>query len=90
MLKASAEASVAIKASPFEADSTHCPFYARFGVPIFEYYEKYPENSGRFARAMAGWRKGEYLLEFDFIAQLLLNMRSQGRDDADMRPRSGK
>ncbi|KAL8725833.1 MAG: hypothetical protein Q9166_007120 [cf. Caloplaca sp. 2 TL-2023] len=57
MLKASAEASVAIKANPFKADSVHCPFYTRFGVLIFEYYEKYPENSGRFAQAMAGWRK---------------------------------
>lgn len=61
MLKASAEASVALKANPFEADSVCCPFYTRFGVPIFEYYGKYPENSGRFAQAMAGWRKSEYL-----------------------------
>ena len=60
MLKASAEASVAIKANPLKADSVHCPFYARFGVPIFDYYKKYPENSGRFAKAMAGWRKSEY------------------------------
>lgn len=60
MLKASAEASVAIKASPFESDSVHCPFYTRFGVPIFDYYEKYPQNAGRFAKAMAGWRKSEY------------------------------
>ncbi|KAI4221808.1 MAG: hypothetical protein L6R36_006626 [Xanthoria steineri] len=57
MLKASAEASVALKAHPLESDSVHCPFFARFGVPIFDYYEKYPENSGRFAKAMAGWRK---------------------------------
>ncbi|KAL8752875.1 MAG: hypothetical protein Q9199_005443 [Rusavskia elegans] len=57
MLKASAEASVALKAHPLESDSVHCPFHARFGVPIFEYYGKYPENSGRFAQAMAGWRK---------------------------------
>lgn len=57
MLKASAEASVALKAHPLQSDSVHCPFYARFGVPIFEYYAKYPENSGRFAQAMAGWRK---------------------------------
>ncbi|KAL8856459.1 MAG: hypothetical protein Q9178_006929 [Gyalolechia marmorata] len=57
MLKASAEASVALKANPFESDSVHCPFYTRFGVPIFDYYNKHPENSGRFAKAMAGWRK---------------------------------
>ena len=60
MLKASAEASVAIKANLFESDSVHCLFYTRFGVPIFDYYEKFPENPGRFAKAMAGWRKGEY------------------------------
>ena len=60
MLKASAEASVALKANPIKSDSVHCPFYTRFGVPIFDYYEKYPENSGRFAKAMAGWRKSEY------------------------------
>ncbi|KAI9705763.1 MAG: hypothetical protein M1820_005011 [Bogoriella megaspora] len=57
MLKASAESSAAIKANPFEADSVHCPFYTRFGVPIFDYYKKHPEHSGRFAKAMAGWRK---------------------------------
>ncbi|KAL8982616.1 MAG: hypothetical protein Q9205_002924 [Flavoplaca limonia] len=57
MLKASAEASVALKAHPMESDSVHCPFFTRFGVPIFDYYKKYPENSGRFAQAMAGWRK---------------------------------
>ncbi|KAI3319733.1 S-adenosyl-L-methionine-dependent methyltransferase [Xylariaceae sp. AK1471] len=57
MLKASAESSVALKANPFEADSVHCPFFARFGIPIFDSYREHPEQSGRFARAMAGWRK---------------------------------
>lgn len=61
MLKASAESSVAIKENPFEADSVHCPFYARFGTPIFDYYRKHPEHSGRFAKAMAGWRKSKYM-----------------------------
>ena len=61
MLKASAESSVAIKANPFEADSVHCPFYTRFGIPIFDYYKKHPEHSGRFAKAMAGWRKSKCL-----------------------------
>lgn len=59
MLKACAISSDAIKTVPFEADSVHCPFYTRFGVPIFDYYKKYPEHSGRFAKAMAGWRKSE-------------------------------
>ncbi|KAL9074013.1 MAG: hypothetical protein Q9157_004554 [Trypethelium eluteriae] len=49
MLKASAESSVSIKADPFEADSVHCPFFTRFGVPIFDYYKKHPEHSGRFS-----------------------------------------
>lgn len=61
MLKACAQSSDAIKATPFEADSVHCPFYARFGTPIFDYYRQHPEYSGRFAKAMAGWRKSEYL-----------------------------
>lgn len=60
MLKAASVSSDAIKADPFEADSTHCPFYARFDTPIFDYYQKHPEYSGRFAKAMAGWRKSQY------------------------------
>ncbi|RYP57290.1 hypothetical protein DL769_009576 [Monosporascus sp. CRB-8-3] len=59
MLKAAAESSVALKATPNESDSVHCPFYARHGVPIFRYYSKHPEQAGRFAKAMAGWRKME-------------------------------
>lgn len=59
MLKASAQSSDAIKADPYEADSVHCPFYERFGIPIFDYYRKHPEHAGRFAKAMAGWRKRE-------------------------------
>jgi hypothetical protein len=62
MLKACAESSDAIKATPFEADSVHCPFYARFGIPIFDYYKKHPEHSGRFAKAMAGWRKSKFVV----------------------------
>lgn len=62
MLKAAAESSVALKATPNESDSVHCPFYARHGVPIFRYYSKHPEHAGRFAKAMAGWRKSKFLL----------------------------
>ncbi|KAL8868271.1 MAG: hypothetical protein Q9174_005097 [Haloplaca sp. 1 TL-2023] len=62
MLKASAEASVALKAHPFESDSVYFPFFTRFGVPIFNYYKKYPEKSGRFARAMAQRRKTRFSL----------------------------
>lgn len=61
MLKASANTSDAIKKVPFEADSVHCPFYDRFGIPIFNYYKEHPEYSARFAKAMQGWRKRKYL-----------------------------
>ena len=54
MLKAAAESNVALKADPYEADSNHCPFKARHGLPIFEFYGKIPAYAGRFARAMAG------------------------------------
>ena len=59
MLKAATESSVALRANPYESDSVHCPFYTRHGVPIFDYYKKYPEHAGRFAKAMAGWLKSE-------------------------------
>ena len=70
MLKASAESSVAIKENPFEADSVHCPFHTRFGTPIFDYYKKHPEHSGRFAKAMASWRKSKYLSLFCLLSGL--------------------
>ncbi|KAI0843955.1 S-adenosyl-L-methionine-dependent methyltransferase [Daldinia vernicosa] len=54
MLKAAAESSDSLKEHPFESDSTHCPFYARHELPVFEYYAKYPDKAARFARAMAG------------------------------------
>ncbi|KAI1650124.1 S-adenosyl-L-methionine-dependent methyltransferase [Daldinia loculata] len=49
-----AESSDSLKEHPFESDSTHCPFYTRHGLPVFEYYAKYPDKAARFARAMAG------------------------------------
>ncbi|EHK97155.1 putative Sterigmatocystin 8-O-methyltransferase [Glarea lozoyensis 74030] len=57
ILKACAESGAAIKADPYNSDGLHCPFYKRFGVPIFDYYEKNPQYAGRFAKAMAGWVK---------------------------------
>ncbi|KAI1635392.1 S-adenosyl-L-methionine-dependent methyltransferase [Biscogniauxia mediterranea] len=59
MIKAAVESSTSFKADPYESDSVHCPFYKRHGVPIFQYYSKHPEHAGRFARAMAGWRRME-------------------------------
>lgn len=59
IFKACSESGVAIKADPFQADGVHCPFYKRFGTPIFEYYEQNPEHARRFAKAMAGWAKSK-------------------------------
>ncbi|KAI0013980.1 S-adenosyl-L-methionine-dependent methyltransferase [Xylariaceae sp. FL0662B] len=59
MIKAAVESSDSPKADPYKSDSVHCPFYKRHGVPIFQYYSRHPEHAGRFARAMAGWRKME-------------------------------
>lgn len=59
MLKAAAQSGDSLKANPYTSDSIHCPFKDRHGVPIFEYYARNPEHAGRFARAMAGYRKGK-------------------------------
>jgi hypothetical protein len=61
ILKACAESGAAFKADPYNSDSVHCPFYKRFGVAIFGYYEKNPQYAGRFAKGMAGWAKSECL-----------------------------
>lgn len=57
MLKAAAESTVSLKSTPNESDSIHCPFKTRHGVPIFQYYAQNPDKAGRFARAMAGYRR---------------------------------
>ncbi|KAH8653814.1 S-adenosyl-L-methionine-dependent methyltransferase [Xylariales sp. PMI_506] len=59
MIKAAVVSSASLKANPQISDSKHCPFYMCHGVPIFEYYSQHPEFAGRFARAMAGWRRME-------------------------------
>ncbi|KAH6651431.1 S-adenosyl-L-methionine-dependent methyltransferase [Truncatella angustata] len=59
MIKAAIESSNSLRADPYRSDSIHCPFHTRHGVPIFEYYSKHPEYAGRFAKAMAGWRRME-------------------------------
>ncbi|RYP28273.1 hypothetical protein DL767_007293 [Monosporascus sp. MG133] len=59
MIKAAVESGDSLKADPYKSDSVHCPFYRRHGVPIFQYYSKHPDRAGRFARAMAGWRRME-------------------------------
>ncbi|KAI0406832.1 S-adenosyl-L-methionine-dependent methyltransferase [Xylaria palmicola] len=54
MLKAAAESSVSLRDHPSESDSTHCPFYTRHGLPIFQFYAQHPDKAARFAKAMAG------------------------------------
>ena len=71
MLKASAESNVSLKANPYESDSIHCPFNTRHGVPIFQYYAKNPDKAGRFARAMAGYRRSQYPASFLLISLTL-------------------
>ena len=59
LLKAAVESSVSLKVTPHESDSVHCPFYTRHGAPAFQFYAANPEKAGRFARAMAGYRKSK-------------------------------
>ncbi|KAL7755589.1 hypothetical protein ACKLNR_014687 [Fusarium oxysporum f. sp. zingiberi] len=59
MLKAAVETGTSLKATPYESDKTHCPFTARHGVSIFEYYAKHTDKALRFAKAMAAYRRME-------------------------------
>jgi hypothetical protein len=54
MFRAASETSTAVQAYPLEGDSVRSPFHAKHGSTAYEYYAKYPEKGGRFARAMAG------------------------------------
>ena len=58
MFRAASETSSCFAKAPFQSDSINSPFHTRFGVPLWEYYQKYPEKGVRFARAMAGITKG--------------------------------
>nr|XP_036579355.1 o-methyltransferase [Colletotrichum truncatum]KAF6786902.1 o-methyltransferase [Colletotrichum truncatum] len=57
MLKAASSTADNVRASPDAYDSALTPFSTRHGLPIFDYYEKDPQRSLRFAKAMAGWAK---------------------------------
>ncbi|KAI1426422.1 S-adenosyl-L-methionine-dependent methyltransferase [Xylaria sp. FL1777] len=57
MLKAAAESNVSLKKHPFESDNTHCAFYTRHGLPVFQFYAKHPDKAARFAKAMAGFTR---------------------------------
>ncbi len=56
MLKAAAETSAVISSSPLaiEQDNSSA-FHQRFGVSMYQYYERNPEKGTRFARAMSSW-----------------------------------
>lgn len=60
-MKASVDAADALKAEPYKADSLHCPFKWRHGVPIFDFYGKYPPKADRFAKAMAAYRRSKII-----------------------------
>ncbi|KAF2686243.1 S-adenosyl-L-methionine-dependent methyltransferase [Lentithecium fluviatile CBS 122367] len=60
MMKAASATADSLKASPYEADSVHCAFNKHHDIPIFDYYTKYPERGGRFAKAMAGATKSNF------------------------------
>ncbi|KAK3985986.1 putative O-methyltransferase [Cladorrhinum sp. PSN332] len=40
-------------------DATHCAWFVKFGVPMYEYYLQNPDKAERFAKAMAGFGKSE-------------------------------
>ncbi|KAI1211540.1 S-adenosyl-L-methionine-dependent methyltransferase [Annulohypoxylon truncatum] len=54
MLKGIAETSNSLRKYPSESDSTHCPFHTTHGLPLYQYYARYPDKAARFAKAMAG------------------------------------
>ncbi|KAH7115008.1 O-methyltransferase-domain-containing protein [Dendryphion nanum] len=54
MFRAASETSTIVRSDPFKGDSIHSPFHAKHGLTAYEYYAKFPEKGGRFARAMAG------------------------------------
>jgi hypothetical protein len=62
MFKGAAATADSIRASPYTYDSVITPFATGNGLPIFNFYEKDPKRSIRFAKAMAGWAKCKYRL----------------------------
>lgn len=59
MFKAASETSSLIARSPHTSDTQHCAFLARFGVPMYLYYEQNPQKGTRFAQAMSSWSQCE-------------------------------
>ncbi|KXG50244.1 Winged helix-turn-helix transcription repressor DNA-binding [Penicillium griseofulvum] len=55
MFKAAAELSTQIDRSPYVSDNENSAFYAKFGLPAYEYYEQNPQKGARFAQSMNAW-----------------------------------
>ncbi|KAF2231409.1 sterigmatocystin 8-O-methyltransferase precursor [Viridothelium virens] len=54
---AASATSMSLHNAPKISDAMHSPFYARHGVPAYEFYDKNPDKAIRFASAMAGVTK---------------------------------
>ncbi len=48
MLKAASETSALLRSAPYTSDSVNSAFHERFGVSMYEYYEKNPAKGTRF------------------------------------------
>ncbi|KAG6354278.1 hypothetical protein INS49_004883 [Diaporthe citri] len=57
IFKASSELSTLVARSPHASSATESAFHQRFGVPVYQYYERNPEKGKRFAQAMSSWSK---------------------------------
>ncbi|KAI0154666.1 putative O-methyltransferase [Xylariaceae sp. FL1272] len=57
MFKASSELSSLITRSPDVSGADQSAFHHRFGMPVYEYHEKYPQKGKRFGQAMSAWSK---------------------------------
>lgn len=54
MFRAASETSTCIRDAPNDSDSVNSPFRAKFGMPVWQYYQQHPLKAARFAHAMAG------------------------------------
>lgn len=58
MFRAASETSTSVRNSPHYSDRTNSSFNARFGMPVFKYYQQNPLKGARFAKAMTGVSTG--------------------------------
>ncbi|KAH9896155.1 S-adenosyl-L-methionine-dependent methyltransferase [Xylariomycetidae sp. FL2044] len=63
MLRATAESGPSLKANPHQSDVTHCPFHTKYGMPLWDYYQKNPDKARRFGKGMAGLTKMDHDIE---------------------------